>query len=250
MRWRSSASAVASCDAVVDAEHLGRIGLDRVHVVAGAPQHLDRVGQVVLALHVLGAEAAQRGREQVAAEAVDRRVDLVDRALLVATRRPARRCDRRGRASRAARARSRRRRPGAVVRIVAAASETRCSVASAASVSGRSSGVSPGTHDEVVFGVEIVEHARAERDAHRLAGAARRALLDELDRQLGRELLLQRLRDPLGTVTRPRRRSVRAAARTARRRRGAASGVRRADAAPSASSNACAFLRRRRARLR
>ena len=42
----------------------------------------DRVGEVVLALRVLGAQPPQRGREQVAAEAVDRRVDLVDLELL------------------------------------------------------------------------------------------------------------------------------------------------------------------------
>ena len=39
-----------------------------------------------------------------------------------------------------------------------------------------------------------------ERDAHRVAGAALHALLDELDRHLGDELLLQRLGDALGAV--------------------------------------------------
>ena len=60
----------------------GILGLERDHVVARVAQHRDRVGQVVLALRVLGAQAAQRGREQPAPEAVDRRVDLVDLAFL------------------------------------------------------------------------------------------------------------------------------------------------------------------------
>ena len=69
--------------AVVDAERLGGVvGLDREHHVPGLPQHRDDVGEVVLALGVLGAEPPQRRREEPAAEAVDRRVDLVDRELL------------------------------------------------------------------------------------------------------------------------------------------------------------------------
>ena len=58
-----------------------------------------------------------------------------------------------------------------------------------------------GEHEDVVFGVEIVERARRERDGYRVAGAALHALLDELHRHLGHELLLQRLDDPLGAVT-------------------------------------------------
>ena len=57
-----------------------------------------------------------------------------------------------------------------------------------------------GQHEDVVFGVEVVERARRERHAHRVAGAALHALLDELDRNLGDELLLQRLGDALGAV--------------------------------------------------
>ena len=57
-----------------------------------------------------------------------------------------------------------------------------------------------GQHEDVVFGVEIVERARRERDAHRVAGAALHVLLDELDRHLGHELLLERLVDPVGAV--------------------------------------------------
>ena len=58
-----------------------------------------------------------------------------------------------------------------------------------------------GQHEDVVLGVEVVERARRERDAHRVAGAALHVLLDELDRHLGDELLLERLGDPLGAVT-------------------------------------------------
>ena len=55
-----------------------------------------------------------------------------------------------------------------------------------------------GQHEDVVLGVEIVEDRQ--RDAHRVAGAALHALLDELDRHLGDELVVQRLRDALGRV--------------------------------------------------
>ena len=165
----------------------------------GGAQHLDRVGQVVLALRVLGAQPAQRGREQVAPEAVDRRVDLVDLELLgvgVGV------LDDAGDpvvlvADDAAVARSGRR--ACAVSTVAAASCIRCSVASIAIVSARTQRVVAGQHEDVVFGVEIVER-RVERDAHRVAGAALHALLDELDRHLGDELLLERLGDPLGAV--------------------------------------------------
>ena len=87
------------------------------------------------------------------------------------------------------------------MRIVAAASWLRCSVASSAIVSALQQRVVAGQHEDVVFGVEIVERARRERDAHRVAGAALHVLLDELDRHLGHELLLERLGDALGAVT-------------------------------------------------
>ena len=55
-------------------------------------------------------------------------------------------------------------------------------------------------HDEqVVLGVEV-EDTGGERDAGGVAGAALHPLLDELDRELRRELLLQRLRHALGPV--------------------------------------------------
>ena len=83
MRPRSTASASASCTrSLTPIAAAGSSAGDRDHLVPGGAQHLDRVGQVVLALRVLGAQAPERGREQVAAEAVDRRVDLVDLALL------------------------------------------------------------------------------------------------------------------------------------------------------------------------
>ena len=53
-------------------------------------------------------------------------------------------------------------------------------------------------HEDVVVGVEIVEHR--EGDAHGVAGAALDPLLHELDRHLGDELLLQRLGDVFGGV--------------------------------------------------
>ncbi len=69
---------------VVDPGRLHGVGQDeRAHRVAGAGQHGDGVGQVVLALGVGRAEPAQRRRQDAAPEAVDGRVDLVDRLLLV-----------------------------------------------------------------------------------------------------------------------------------------------------------------------
>jgi hypothetical protein len=68
---------------VVDARRLdcGRSD-DAVDGVAGLGEHRDHVGQVVLALCVVGAEPTQGRREQRAFQAVDRGVDLVDLQLL------------------------------------------------------------------------------------------------------------------------------------------------------------------------
>ena len=68
--------------AVVDA--LGLVGgrLHAADAVAHAGEHADDVGEVVLALGVVGRQVAQRRAEQVAAEGVDARVDLVDRELV------------------------------------------------------------------------------------------------------------------------------------------------------------------------
>ena len=54
-------------------------------------------------------------------------------------------------------------------------------------------------HEQVVFAVDV-EGADGERHAHRVAGAALHALLDELDGQIGDELLLHRLGDFLGAA--------------------------------------------------
>ena len=71
-------------------------------------------------------------------------------------------------------------------------------MASLAIVSARTSGASLGQDEDVVLGVEVVEER--ERDAHRVAGAALHALLDELHRHLGDELFLEGLRDAFGAV--------------------------------------------------
>src|SRR3954447_18478188 len=76
MRSRSTASAVASWARSFTWQGRRVLGRDRDHRVTGLAQHGDGVGQVVLALRVLGAQAPQCRREQAAAEAVDRRVDL------------------------------------------------------------------------------------------------------------------------------------------------------------------------------
>ena len=91
----------------------GVVRRNRDHLVTRGPEHLDRVGEVVLALRVLRAQPAQRGREQVAAEAVDRRVDLVDLALLDVGVGVLDDATRRGRPCRGSRGRSRWGRPRA-----------------------------------------------------------------------------------------------------------------------------------------
>ena len=69
---------------VVHAGHLHGIGdRERRDLVAGVMEHGDRVGQVVLAVGVLGAEPSQGGRQHAAPEAVHRGVDLVHRPLLL-----------------------------------------------------------------------------------------------------------------------------------------------------------------------
>ena len=69
---------------VVDPGHLhGVVDHHRPHPVPGLVEHLDHVGQVVLALGVGRAQPAQRRRQHAAAEAVDGGVDLAHRELLV-----------------------------------------------------------------------------------------------------------------------------------------------------------------------
>src|SRR2546423_819670 len=178
--------------AVVDAGGLvGIVGNDADDGVSRLPEDADRVGQVVLALRVLGTQTAERGCQQPAPEAVDRRVDLadlelvgsrvgvlddvVDAAVLVANDTPVsggwmedRSEDRGGGAGLAMSTGERRQGLGAQQRRVT------------------------GHDEQVVLGVEI-EHAGGERDAGGVAGAALDTLLDELDGELGRELPLPRL---------------------------------------------------------
>ncbi len=235
MRRRSSASASASCTrSLTMIASAGSSVSSAITLCPASRKHRDRVGQVVLALRVLGAQTPQRGREQTAPEAVDRRVDLVDLALLVGgvgVLHDARDApvlaphdaaetvglgDGRGED-----------RGGRVLRRGARWRAARSSPRARAVRRRATRGCRPRRRDR---------RRRVERDAHRVAGAALHALLHELDRHLGDELVVQSLRHPLGRVARPRRRSVRAAARRARRRRAAPSDDRRADAAPSACS--------------
>ena len=68
---------------VVDAVGLVGVGGDHAHdAVAGVGQHLHDVGEVVLALGVVGLHHAQRRRQQAAPEAEDAGVDLVDLELV------------------------------------------------------------------------------------------------------------------------------------------------------------------------
>ncbi len=157
----------------------------------------DRVGQVVLALRVLRAQSAQRGCEEPTPEAIDRGVDLVDLALFggrvgvfhdggdapVLTAHDATeairlrdRCgeDRGRRVLQAVLGGETRDRLGAHERRVTRQNE------------------------DVVLGIEIVEDR--ERHADRVAGSTLHALLDELDRHFGDELVVQRLGHALGRV--------------------------------------------------
>ena len=69
--------------AVVDALHLlGVVDGEGVDAVAGVVEDGDDVGQVVLALGVVGRDPPQGRAEQVAPEAVDGGVDLLDGPLL------------------------------------------------------------------------------------------------------------------------------------------------------------------------
>jgi hypothetical protein len=191
---------VGKLQAVVHAERDRRVvGRNRDHLVPRRAQHFDRVGQVVLTLRVLRAQAPQRGREQVAPEAVDRRVDLRDLALLDVS-----------------------------IGVLDDARDPIVFVADHAAVTSRVGHVGgqhgcrrllqpvlrseqcdrlraqqrmvAGEHEDVVLRIEIIEDARGERDAHRIAGAALHALLDELHRYLGDELFLERADDTLGAV--------------------------------------------------
>ena len=82
VRARSSRSARASCQrSLTPAVSTGR-RIDGADAVAHAAEHADDVGEVVLALGVVGREVAQRRAEQVATERVDAGADLVDGQLL------------------------------------------------------------------------------------------------------------------------------------------------------------------------
>ena len=74
---------VGELGAVVDAVGLVGVGGDDAHdPVPGLGQHLHDVGEVVLALGVVGLHHAQRRRQQAAPEAEDAGVDLVDLELV------------------------------------------------------------------------------------------------------------------------------------------------------------------------
>ena len=213
--------------------------------VAGGAQHPDDVGEVVLALRVLGVEAPQGGGQQAAPEAVDRRVDLGDLELGVVG-----------------------------VGLLHDAVDAAAGVAHDAPVSGRvvelggedggrgvgqavlggelgerlgpqQRGVA-GEDEDVVFAVEV-EAGPGEADAGRVAGAALEALLDELDRDLGGELLLDRLGHRLGAVADDDHDAGQRQLHQPVERRGGSSAARRAGAAPSGSRSACGCPPRRRA---
>jgi hypothetical protein len=163
---------------VVHAQRLHRVvGLDTDHRVTRLAKHRDHVGEVVLALRVLGTEPPECGREQPPAEAVDRRIDLVDLALFW--------CRVGVLDGAATPSLSRTTRPSpngsstTAVRMAAAASCRRCSVPSLAMVSARTSGVAR-EHEDVVLGIELVERVSATLTASpvphaRVARRSRRA---------------------------------------------------------------------------
>ena len=162
-----------------------------------APQHLDHIGEVVLALRVLGAHASQRRREERAPEAVDRRVHLADRELVrIAV----------GLLDDALNAAARVAHDAPVAGGVVELGGEQRGRGVGETVLGREDrerfGAQQGDvgakHDHVVVVDGVGE--RGECDARGVAGAARDALLDELHRDVGDELVLQRLGDGLGLV--------------------------------------------------
>ena len=180
-------------------ERLGRVGRRRGDdEVPGGAQHADHVGQVVLALPVLGLEPPQRRREEPATEAVDRRVhlgdgelgvvgvglldDAIDDAVGVADDAPV---------------------PRGVVEL--GGEDRRRGVGEAVLGGQRGEGVGSqqrrvaGEDEDVVFGVEI-EAGAGEADAGGVPGPEALVLLDELEGDLGGELLLDGLADPFGAV--------------------------------------------------
>ena len=184
---------------VVDLHHFHRVvDLDAVDHVAGLPQHRDDVGEVVLALDVLGNQAAQRRREEPPAEAVDRGVDLVDRQLLrggVALLHDAGDVAA-GVAHHAPVARG----------VVEAGGEHGGGAVAEAVLAGehgqrlRAQQRGVGEDDEdVVLTVEVVGEG-GEPHGDGVAGAPLHRLLDEFDRHVGEELLLDRLGDVFGAV--------------------------------------------------
>ena len=91
VRLRSSRSASASCQRSLTPWVSASGAWHGADLVAHAGQHLDDVGEVVLALGVVGAEPAQRRPEQVAAERVHARPHLADRERPPGSRRVVRR---------------------------------------------------------------------------------------------------------------------------------------------------------------
>ena len=81
---------------------------------------------------------------------------------------------------------------------------------SSSSVSGRSSGVSPGQHEDGRVVVEVVAGEGRQPDGGGVAGAALRRLLDERDVGPRRRLLLDLLGHPFGAVADDDRRALRA----------------------------------------
>ncbi len=200
MRDRSSASASASwARSLTPTASVGSsASIPSTRCPAWRSTSID-VGEVVLALRVLGAEPAQRGREQPAPEAVDRRVDLVDGEFVGvgvgllddAVDPPL------GVAHD----------PAVAGGIVDPGGEQRRGGVGAAVLGGQlREGLGPQQgrvahhDDQVVLEVEVVGEG-AERDAGGVAGAALALLLDELDRDVAGELLLQGLGHVLRGMT-------------------------------------------------
>ena len=159
---------VGQLDPVVAAEHLGRVaGGVRDDGAVGVDQQRDHVGQVLLALGVLGGELAEGLHQQRRLERVHAGVDLADRPLVGG--RVALLDDRVHGAGDGLRI-TRPRPYGfstSAVRMVAAAPTASCASTSEVSVPGRSSGTSPLTTTTVPDSGPALE-----RQPGRMPGAA------------------------------------------------------------------------------
>ncbi len=192
---------VGQLRSIVDALCLGGlVSRERTDVIARVVQDRYYIGEVVLALGIVGRQTPERGTEQVAPEAVDRRADLVDekfvgrgialfdhsRHALIASAKNA-----------------------SVARGILELGGEQCGRGTRREMLFHEGGDSGRTqqrsvarqHDHGVGVVGILVGPRGETHADRVTGAALHRLLHEVDGLVGPPLFLDLLGDPLRGMT-------------------------------------------------